>query len=587
VASGSLDVVEAGKLIDESWGELTGAAAELGMAGGLAIRALVDAMRAAGVESEAVSATIMEAVGQISAASTAIVDSGTESLAGLRLAGAGLLATWQELRAEGTPIAEVVDSIGASAKNLKQQFLDLGAEAPAGLGKLIQFTNLLGKEGIPELVDQATAFGEVFQGLADIGLADQAVFDDFGQSLEDTFASLQAGGASSAQALALMQPQLQTLLDAQADLGFAVDAGTQSLLDQAVAQGVVKGATLDTTGAVTAGFDGLFQRFDALLTAQGVATEGMFTFGASASTSLAGISAAAQVSSDTITESMGASAASVQTSYETALAAVETAQQNLTAATSQEEKARADMAFQAASDTAASWAQKLAEMEAGSASTSMAFGNQWSSAAGTISTTLSDAADASGTSLQRIVDESGRAARAASDEWDANFRDPMVGNSIIPDTVDETNALLGTIPDAAELAAKASAAAFAGMGAGMGIEAQIRAVHAQLKSATDPADRKRLDMLLDQLMAQGGFDFGSFNFGGGFATALGETRTIPGPPGRPRLIMAHTGETIGQPRGYPGGNTYNLNIAGETEEQIMAQIRKMLRQATRGIAARR
>jgi TP901 family phage tail tape measure protein len=584
VASGSLDVVEAGKLIDESWEELTGAAAELGMVGGLAIRAIVDNMRAAGVESQAVNDFMRDAVTGIADASQRAIASGTESLAGLRLAGAGLLATWQELRAQGDPISDVVAAIGGSAKDLAKQFKEMGAKAPEGLGKLLQFTNLLAKEGMPELVDQATAFGQVFQGLADIGLADQAVFSDFATSLNDTFAGLKAGGATAEQSIALIGPQLQTLADAQTQFGFTVDAGTQKLLDQATAQGVVKGATLDTTGAVTAGFDGMFQRFDAFLGAQGIATEGMFQFGATASTTMAGVATAAQQAADAIvvteqqkneaiqelmrltaaTALSGANAqqqaqidsakatvlaweggaaeldaltkqltgsisgsfaglvgsiagsidstgvitsemmadvslasseaaSSIQTSYETALAAVETAQQDLTAASSQEEKARADMALRAANDTADAWARKMAETEA----------------------SVSGSADAIRSSMGQMVIDISDQIGGLKFDVPVNF------------SVDD----FPSFPRSADSGSRSPT---------------------------------------------------------GFATALGETRTIPGPPGRPRLIMAHGGETIGQPRGAGiNVNIGGITIGGSDQAAIERAVIAALRAGMRGIGKRR
>ena len=73
----------------------------------------------------------------------------------------------------------------------------------------------------------------------------QELFTAFGEDLTAQFDRLVGRGVDANQAMLLMQPSLQTLWELQQNFGFAVDDGTQGLLDQAEAAGFIGGAFQD------------------------------------------------------------------------------------------------------------------------------------------------------------------------------------------------------------------------------------------------------------------------------------------------------------------------------------------------------
>jgi hypothetical protein len=200
---------------------------------------------------------------------------------------AGAVATaFSEMLAEGIPITEIVEKTRPQLEGLKDVFERLGVEAPEAFNKISQFARKLAKEDVALVIEGVQGMGQAMEGLRDLGMATQQDFDAFATTLGSSFDQLREQGLTQKQTFAALGPQLQTMADLARDFGFEVDEATAKLLEEAAAQGVVKGATLDMADAVSAGFQGMFDRFDAFLEKQGIATDEMFNFGEQATTAM-------------------------------------------------------------------------------------------------------------------------------------------------------------------------------------------------------------------------------------------------------------------------------------------------------------
>lgn len=507
VRQGTLDATDAAKIYEASFEDIQSALDGFGLAGQEALRRIIVDSRELGVEVEAITDLVTESVEKISGGVSGLLDAGITSIEQGRLAAAGLAASFGELRAQGIPVRDIVSQIGGDAKEVGRVFREeFGEQAPKGIRQLIGFTNLLSKEGVPELIDRATAAGDIFEGLADIGLASQETFSDFATTVTQSFDELVASGGNSRQAIAALAPELQQIADAQAEFGFQVDAGTQKLLDQATAQGAVEQAGISTADAITQGFDGLFQRFDAFLGKQGVATDGFFQFGQQGQTALAGLDGAISNTAfnmetrfQTASTTAGAALSGLQGAASTTLQGVEqdadqTAQQvEGEFATSLDQVATKFDATKTQSQTALQNLKTAAEAESsaiqqdleakldqvigkfqfteGSASgdlqaiklegvlASSTLSQEMITALTQITAEMSGLAAAGQMEFSSLADSAADAALRMLQSW-RDARQQMTGASIIPDLVEEGSGEFKKLGDAGEQAATRSVDAF-------------------------------------------------------------------------------------------------------------------------------
>lgn len=143
----------------------------------------------------------------------------------------------------GAYVRETGDVIGAlramdttlgSLADLQQKFGFVGGAA---------ITQLLGMRDVltanQGVADSLQGLNQLMQGLADQGGITRALFQDFGTDAGAIFNQLIAGGADSNTAMALMQPTLQRLWEAQRKYGAVTDETTAALIKQAEEQGLV------------------------------------------------------------------------------------------------------------------------------------------------------------------------------------------------------------------------------------------------------------------------------------------------------------------------------------------------------------
>lgn len=143
----------------------------------------------------------------------------------------------------GAYVRETGDVIGAlramegSLGSLSDLQAKFGFVGGAAITQLLGMRDVLNaNQGV---ADSLQGLNQLMQGLADQGGITRALFQDFGTDAGAIFQQLIAGGADSNTAMALMQPTLQRLWEAQKKYGAVTDETTAALLKQAEEQGLV------------------------------------------------------------------------------------------------------------------------------------------------------------------------------------------------------------------------------------------------------------------------------------------------------------------------------------------------------------
>lgn len=163
-----------------------------------------------------------------------------------------------------------VDALAAikDGLNVLSSAVHDGFVAEGGLAELIGLNDFVAKN--PAVVDAAAGINDMLQGLANSAFLDQQTFVDLGDEAVATFNKMVAGGASGDQAMRLMQPTLQTIWELQKDFGYAVDEGTQALLDQAEAAGIVGDKQRSIQEKMLIALEGINTAINGIATAMGV-----------------------------------------------------------------------------------------------------------------------------------------------------------------------------------------------------------------------------------------------------------------------------------------------------------------------------
>ncbi len=164
---------------------------------------------------------------------------------------ASLTAFYKDLANRGIQVAEVQQYINDSLEAGTDAYADLkdSIEGSAAMQEIfgnisvgvyddiIAYRDLLAKnEDLAANIGRAT---EAMTKLANAGEMNEMYFDQFSLSAAKSFDALIAGGMDSSQAIKAMKPNLQELQFLHEQYGYTIDANTQAILDQAIAEGTV------------------------------------------------------------------------------------------------------------------------------------------------------------------------------------------------------------------------------------------------------------------------------------------------------------------------------------------------------------
>jgi len=132
-----------------------------------------------------------------------------------------------------------IQALAPSFQALKAGVEEFGAGSTPVIDKLLGQFDLINSEITGPFLENVQTSGQIFRGLFDAKSLDPAGFQalaaDIGQNLQE----VANRGGDLSQALALSQPVLQALFEAEQQFGGITDQTTQSILAQAEAQGIV------------------------------------------------------------------------------------------------------------------------------------------------------------------------------------------------------------------------------------------------------------------------------------------------------------------------------------------------------------
>jgi hypothetical protein len=262
---------DATKLLGEQFPALVEASKEFGLAGKAGLRQIIDGAREAGLAVAEIDSFVREKAGTIVSSIQKLVGSGLELTATqIQFAARNMSVAFAEMRAAGMSVPEIINAMGDSLGAITERAAELGIKLPesfsliAGLGPLFQ------NEFVKPQLEGLGAITSAFGALIELGL--KPTQEDF-QALTETaftaFTTMQEQGASGKQALLAIGPTLAMIRDNAIQFGFAIDANTQSLIDQAVEAGVLGEAQMSTNEVMQTGFENVGNAINRLIETMG------------------------------------------------------------------------------------------------------------------------------------------------------------------------------------------------------------------------------------------------------------------------------------------------------------------------------
>jgi len=238
-----LSVAQAGKVVDEMFAKMSAAGTS---ATGLISKGLMEIIKlneTFGTHSASIAAFVttntksaVEGLTKFVTAGGAAAISSQQSATAL---GSAITASFVELIKQGMSVTEAITVIGPAVKGLQAQLTKTGFDGSAAFKGLTEMVRLAGDAVAGPALDAVNGLNQAMKGLHNAGILNQEMFIGLAGQIATTFTTLVDGGADGRTAMQLMQPSLQTIWELQKDFGYAVDEGTQLLLDQAETAGVV------------------------------------------------------------------------------------------------------------------------------------------------------------------------------------------------------------------------------------------------------------------------------------------------------------------------------------------------------------
>ncbi len=344
-AKGKADLLSLQRL-GEIFEGILALAVEMGVEGVAAIEELTSAIIEMGVFGEEVADQIAAATDQAfqvladrtqfvldqTAALVAGIEqmfaAGTVGPRQLQFAAESVLGAFNAMVASGVPLSQIMETLGTSIGLIGDQAAATGASLPPAFAELTEVFEVLSAGPVQNLLSGLEGIGAAATAAGNLGLLTASQFDTFGDSIDKAFKKLQQQGLEGPEAIAALAPQLQELLNLQQQYGFNVDANTQALLDQALAQGVIQDQQLTTEDILITGFDRMLEALNALIVALGGVPVVFETWGVSAATAAdetaeatgrmaAGSTAAAEQMETAVVESVTAAADEIALGFET------------------------------------------------------------------------------------------------------------------------------------------------------------------------------------------------------------------------------------------------------------------------------
>lgn len=233
---GKLSASQTAKELGESWNAIIAHAQRLGTEGSASLLNIIRDVRSRGLDvaeiSDYIAGKLKAGIGALGNYYKAITNQ-----AGFDRASQHTMSLFAALKAEGASTMEALSQMGDSMTALREAAEKGGYTVPAGIRELMDLqTKLSANQG---LVDAVSATKTMMEALGDTGRMTAEDMGAFGADLLKQFTDLQSAGLTEKQTLEALGPSLSKLLWYSQQYGFALDAQTQALVDQAKATGAL------------------------------------------------------------------------------------------------------------------------------------------------------------------------------------------------------------------------------------------------------------------------------------------------------------------------------------------------------------
>lgn len=279
---------EAVEILTSGFDAFVDIALQFGDQGVAQIRAVVNAAKRAGVSMEVIAARarevtleamdVLEERNQLLSDSAANIATGLQTLLGdtaritareAEFAATSVLQAFVAMQQGGAGITEIVATLGDIFTTLSDRGIELGVNLGDEFNRLGEVFAILSDERLARVIEKLEATADITRAVGDINMLTETQFQSFGDTIDNAFEKLLAGGLESNEALATLRPQLQLLNDLSEQYGFTLDDNTQALLDQAIAQGVVTERGLTSNDILIKGFDNMLEALNRIIVALG------------------------------------------------------------------------------------------------------------------------------------------------------------------------------------------------------------------------------------------------------------------------------------------------------------------------------
>lgn len=191
-----------------------------------------------------------------------------ESATEINRAGRMIAATFNAAQKQGLSYNEAFDQLGGSLSTVSQLHKDLGIEIENAFVKA-----LVAEQGIvdknPELIEGVRSYNETLVAMGNLNAINAESFADAQAQAVDYHKQMTDAGITNESALKRIEPALSTIIGLAAENNFTIDAGTQSLIDQANAAGILKTKQMDQLEATQKGFKDVSDRLELLIVTLG------------------------------------------------------------------------------------------------------------------------------------------------------------------------------------------------------------------------------------------------------------------------------------------------------------------------------
>jgi hypothetical protein len=193
--------------------------------------------------------------------------------------GGALFGIFERLTKDGASVIDTLKQIDPVIESLDKQFAAAGISGGAAFDKIKSLAGIATDEIAGPSFEAIQSYTDALEALNNAGILDQEQFSGLTDQITATYQAavdaLVSEGKDGSAALQLVAPDLQKIWELQQDFGYAVDEGTQALLNQAEAAGEVgekhrsvQAQTLDVMKHLDDVLTGIGQKFGVYIPSQ-------------------------------------------------------------------------------------------------------------------------------------------------------------------------------------------------------------------------------------------------------------------------------------------------------------------------------